>query len=141
MKTRKMIGLVVLALLVVPVLAACGPAKVDAAISTYKIVLDKTSIPAGEVTFHIHNDATDLNHEFVIFKTDLPEDQLPLTTEGIVDEESPDVTLIDEKEDITPGSSVDLVVTLEAGNYVALCNIDSKEMHYQHGMHQAFTVK
>lgn len=141
MKSRKLPLFIALVILIVPVLAACGPAKVDAALTTYKIALDKDSAPAGEITFHIHNDATDLNHEFVVFKTDLPEDQLPLNSEGIVDEEASGITLIDEAEDIEPGASTDLTVTLDAGNYVLVCNTDSDQMHYQHGMHTKFTVK
>ena len=77
----------------------------------------------------------------MIFKTDLPADQLPLTDEGIVDEEGAGITAIDEVEDVTPGTSKDLTVNLDPGNYVLLCNIDSDELHYQHGMHTPFTVK
>ena len=141
MKTNKLPVYIALMILIVPLLTACGPAKVDVSLTTYKITLDKDSIPAGEVTFHIHNDATDLTHEFVIFKTDLPSDQLPLTSEGIVDEEASGITLIDEAEDIEPGMSTDLSVNLEAGNYALVCNTDSDQMHYQHGMHTSFTVK
>ena len=141
MKSRKLLTCLAIVLLIVPVLTACGPARVDAALTTYKIALDKNSVPAGEVTFHIHNDAADLTHEFVVFKTDFPEDQLPLTAEGIVDEEASGITLIDEAEDIEPGMSTDLTVTLESGNYVLVCNVDSTELHYTHGMHTSFTVK
>jgi uncharacterized cupredoxin-like copper-binding protein len=141
MKMRRISVLLILALALPPVLAACGPSKVDVALTTYKIAPSKSSISAGPVTFHIHNDATDLTHEFVVFKTDLPEDQLPLNAEGIVDEEAEGLTLIDEAEEITPGTSKDLTVTLEAGNYVLVCNTNHDQMHYTHGMHTAFTVK
>ena len=141
MKFKRLLPSVLLAVLVVTALSACGPSKVDVALTTYEITPDKTSVGAGEVTFHVHNDATDLTHEFVVFKTDLPADQLPLTDEGIVDEEAAGITLIDEVEDVEPGMSADLTVTLEPGNYVLVCNIDSDEMHYQHGMHIPFTVK
>jgi len=140
MKFRNWLTFLVLALLTVPLLAACGPKKVDVALTTYKITPDTTSANSGEITFHIHNDATDLTHEFVVFKTDIPEDQLPLNDEGVVDEETAGITLIDEAEDIEPGASTDLTVTLDPGNYVLVCNTDSDELHYQHGMHIAFTV-
>ncbi|MEJ2484728.1 MAG: hypothetical protein P8Y68_03235 [Anaerolineales bacterium] len=58
-----------------------------------------------------------------------------------MDEEGGGLTVVDEVEDVEPGMTTDLTVTLEPGNYVLLCNIDSDEMHYQHGMHVAFTVK
>ncbi len=140
MKSRKLLYLA-LFILIVPVLSACGPAKVDVALTTYDITPDKSSVSSGEVTFHIHNDATDLTHEFVVFKTDLPADQLPLNSDGIVNEEDPAITLIDEAEDIEPGASTDLTVTLDPGHYALVCNVDSTEMHYQHGMHTDFTVK
>jgi uncharacterized cupredoxin-like copper-binding protein len=140
MKLQKRITVMVLALFLVPLLAACGPTKIDAALTTYKITLSKNTAKAGEIIFHVHNDATDLKHEFVIFRTDLPEDQLPLTPEGTVDEEGQGVTHIDEVE-VEPGQAQDLDVTLESGRYVIICNIDSSEMHYQHGMHTVFTVQ
>lgn len=143
MKSNKLLIALALAFLIVPVLTACGPTTVDAALTTYDITLDKDSASAGDITFHIHNDAADLTHEFVVFKTDIPADQLPLNDEGIVDEAAggSDLVLIDEKEDIEPGMSTDLTVTLEPGNYVLVCNIDSDEMHYSHGMYASFTVK
>ena len=142
MKSKKFLSVLALAVFVIPLLTACGgPSQVDAALTSYAIALDTDSVKAGDVIFHVHNDATDLTHEMVIFKTDLPPDQLPLTDEGIVDEEGAGITFIDEVEDVEPGMSVDLAVTLEAGNYVILCNVDSDQLHYQHGMYVAFTVK
>jgi len=121
-------------------LAGCGPNKVDVSLKTYSITLSSPTAKAGEITFHVTNDATDLVHEFVIFKTDLPEDQLPLNAEGNVDEEGAGVTHIDEVEDVEMGKSKDLVVTLEPGNYVLICNT-ALNNHYKHGMHVAFVVK
>ena len=140
MKSKKMLIGLAIAILIIPVLTACGPTKVDAALTTYKITLDKDSAPAGDIIFHVHNDATDLTHEFVIFKTDLAPDSLPTKDDGTVDEEGQGVTHIDEVE-LEPGASQDLTVNLDSGNYVLICNIDSSEMHYAHGMHVAFTVK
>jgi uncharacterized cupredoxin-like copper-binding protein len=140
MKSQKRITVMVLALFLVPLLAACGPTKIDAALTTYKITLSKNVARAGEMVFHVHNDAIDLKHEFVIFKTDLPADQLPMTPEGIMDEEGQGVTHIDEV-DVEPGQAADLDVTLESGRYVIVCNIDSTELHYKHGMYTVFTVQ
>jgi len=141
MKSRRIFTYFALMVLLVPMLTACGPQKIDAALTTYKIVLSKNSASAGDIVFHVHNDATDLKHEFVIFKTDLPEDQLPVNDEGAVDEEGAGVTHIDEVE-VEAGQSADLAVNLAPGNYVLICNInDNNEMHYGHGMHVTFTVK
>ena len=141
MKSRKLITSLAMAFFFMPILVACGPTRVDVAMTTYKFTLDKSSAPAGEITFHVHNDAADLTHEMVIFKTDLPIDQLPLNDEGVVDEEGAGITFIDEASDVEPGASTNLTVNLEAGNYVLVCNIDSTELHYQHGMYAGFTVK
>jgi len=133
---------IALMILLIPMLSACGgPQKVDVALTTYAITMSENSGKAGDFVFHVHNDATDLLHEFVIFKTDLAPDQLPVNAEGAVDEEGAGVTHIDEVE-VEMGQSADLAVTLDAGNYVMICNInDNNEMHYAHGMRVGFTVK
>ena len=143
MNLRKLPLYLVMFVLLGLFLSGCGPSTVNVSLTSYNITPDKSSVGSGDVTFHITNDATDLTHEFVVFKTDLAEDALPLNDEGIVDEEGAGdaLTLIDEVEDIEPGMTVDLTVTLDPGNYVLICNIDSDELHYQHGMHTAFTVK
>ncbi len=85
------------------------------------------------MTFNISNEGERV-HELVVFKTDLAEDALPVTADE-VDEATLD--LIDEVEDIEPGASSDLTVTLEAGSYVVICNVTG---HYTQGMHASFTV-
>ncbi len=84
-------------------LAACGPQKVDVNLKSYGIELSANSVSAGNVVFHVSYTATDQMHEFVIFKTDLPEDQLPRTAEGNVDEEGAGVTHVDEVADMAVG--------------------------------------
>jgi uncharacterized cupredoxin-like copper-binding protein len=102
----------------------------------YSITVDEESAPAGDVTFNIQNDAGQI-HEFVVFKTDLAPDALPLNEDGDVDEEGTGVTHIDEVEDIAGGSSQDLTVNLDAGSYVLICNLPG---HYKLGMHTGFSV-
>jgi len=143
MKTLKSFQmLMVVSLLVTTALSGCasGPSQVDVSLTTYVITLSTDSVNAGEVVFHVTNDATDLVHEFVIFKTDLPEDQWPLNAENIVDEAGAGITFIIEVEDVEQGTSKDLTVTLEPGRYVLLCNT-AENNHYTRGMHIVFTVK
>jgi uncharacterized cupredoxin-like copper-binding protein len=102
----------------------------------FSISLDEDTAPAGDVTFDIQNDAGQ-THEFVVFKTDLAPDALPLNDTGDVDEEGEGVTHIDEVEDIAGGSSESLTVKLDAGAYVLICNLPG---HYKQGMHTGFTV-
>jgi uncharacterized cupredoxin-like copper-binding protein len=119
-------------------LAACssdsggvGATEVD-----YKITLDDTTLPSGETTFDIHNEA-EQTHEFVVVKTDLAPDELPTDENGDVDEEGEGIEPVDEVEDISAGSTESLTVNLDAGNYVAICNLPG---HYRQGMHTGFTV-
>ena len=102
----------------------------------FSIAVDPTSATAGTVDFAISNEGPSV-HEFVVFKTDLAPDALPTSSDGSVDEEGEGVTHIDEKEDIAVGSSTTLDVTLDAGNYVLICNLPG---HYASGMHVALTV-
>jgi uncharacterized cupredoxin-like copper-binding protein len=113
-----------------------GGGGVGVTLADYSVSLDSTSLSAGDVTFNVTNDAGQV-HEFVVVQTDLAEDALPLDDGGDVDEESTEISPVDEIEDIEPGTSPSLAVTLEAGSYVALCNLPA---HYGQGMHAAFTV-
>jgi uncharacterized cupredoxin-like copper-binding protein len=141
MKTKNLF-LVLLVFVGMSLLTACGgPAKVNVTLETYLLTISTNSVPAGKVTFHVTNIATDQMHEFVIFKTDLPEDQLPLTKDGNVDENGPGVTHIDEIADMAPGTTQDLTVDMAPGNYVLICNMTENATHYMRGMLVSFTVK
>ncbi|HLB61244.1 MAG TPA: plastocyanin/azurin family copper-binding protein [Actinomycetota bacterium] len=130
-------------------LAACGDdggdggngadastdADVNATVADFSITLDPGSVAAGEVTFSIANDGLS-THEFVVFKTDLAPDALPVDG-GVVPEDDPSLTNAGEAEDIGSGSEVSLALTLDAGSYVVICNVPS---HYEAGMRTALTV-
>lgn len=120
------------------VTASCGGDEggVGATLADFSITLDSNSAPAGEVTFDVSNDA-EQTHEFVVFQTDLAEDQLPTDEDGNVDEEGEGIMLVDEIEDIEAGSSESLTVNLDAGSYVLICNVPG---HYQQGMHTSFSA-
>ena len=137
-KLRRFLALITLGLLITPLLAACGPKTVNVTEESYGLALDKSSIGAGTITFHVTNNATDQAHEFVIFQTDLSADSLPLNSDGDVDEEGEGVNHIDEVEDIQTGESKDLTVDLQPGHYALICNMPG---HYAQGMHIDFTVK
>ncbi len=115
-----------------------GAAKgttVKTTLSDFKIDLASNSGPAGSFTFELKNNGPE-EHEFVVFKTDLAHDKLPVTDDK-VPEETEGLNLIDEEEDIPNGESRTLTVDLEPGKYVLICNLLS---HYGQGMHAAFTV-
>lgn len=115
-----------------------GGTAVSATLEDYAIDLSQTTMPAGTVTFEIEN-AAEQEHEFVVFDTDLAEDNLPTTDDGNeVDESAESLTVVDEVEDIEGGESATLTVDLPSGNYVAICNISG---HYALGMYAGFTVE
>jgi len=129
-------------LAVAATLAACGgggggggDGGVAATLADYSISLDPSSVAAGSVSFDITNDGPQ-THEFVVFKTDLAPDALPVS-DGLVEEESPDLELIGEVEDIAAGATATLEENLDAGSYVVICNIVT---HYELGMRTELTV-
>jgi uncharacterized cupredoxin-like copper-binding protein len=127
------------------VLAACSatPSKdINATLEEWKISVSPTTGGAGEVTFTIDN-IGEKDHEFVVVKTDLAPDALPTTADGDVDEEGAGMDAIGEMEDILAGTdNNELKLTLTAGKYVVFCNVvDEDLVHYQKGMHTAFTVE
>ena len=100
----------------------------------FTISVSPSSVAAGSVTFNITNNGPSA-HEFLVVKSDEDPGSLTVDKEGIVPEDSLDV--IDEAEDIAPGTAPTLTVDLEAGSYILMCNIVG---HYQQGMHTGFTV-
>jgi uncharacterized cupredoxin-like copper-binding protein len=46
--------------------------------------------------------------------------------------------VVDEVEDIAPGTSAPLNLTLDPGSYAVICNLPG---HYANGMHTTFTVE
>jgi uncharacterized cupredoxin-like copper-binding protein len=114
---------------------------VNATEKDFGITLDSSSVSSGKVTFHVTNNGPS-THEFVVFKTDLPEGNLPTKKENgavIVNETGPGVTHVDEVEDVAKGDSKDLTINnLKPGKYVVICNLPT---HYQLGMHASLTVK
>ena len=117
--------------------SAAASGTVTATLSQFKVELGAASAPAGSVTFEVTNGGT-VEHEFVVFKTDLAPDKLPLSADGkSVDEEGAGVTAVDEIPEFEPGKTETLTVDLPAGKYVLICNVPT---HYTSGMHAEFTT-
>lgn len=92
-----------------------------------------TTAKAGAVSFKVTNGGT-LVHEFVVVKTDTKATDLTVV-DGKIDESA--LTPVGEVEDIAAGANGTLEVTLAAGHYVLLCNV---ETHYGQGMRADFDV-
>jgi uncharacterized cupredoxin-like copper-binding protein len=127
----------------VPAASTAGNAPVSATLKEWQIGLSSTTLSAGSVTFNITNDG-DKEHEFVVRKTELKADSLPLK-DGEVSEDAPELTEVgdpSEVAEIKSGSTDrNLTVTLQPGHYVIFCNLHVEDLlHYQKGMHVDFTV-
>ena len=135
-------------------LSACsssgGPSgtTVTATLKEWEIKLSSADIKAGEMIFDFTNNG-DKEHEFLVRKTDLAPDALPLITsgedKGRVDEESSELTEVGSPSEIAvipPGTTgLSLRLTLEPGHYVVFCNLHVEDLfHYTKGMHAEFTV-
>jgi len=104
--------------------------------TTVNVVLREFSVtPASEC------------HEFLVIRTDLAPDALPTEEDGSYQENGPGTEILDEIGFIRSGSSEDLTLELEPGNYVLVCNyIDIEddgevEAHYALGMRAPFSVE
>jgi uncharacterized cupredoxin-like copper-binding protein len=113
------------------------PSSANVVLKDFAVSVDPTTVAAGAVTFNLTNTGPSV-HEFVIFKTLLAPDALPLAKDGTgVSEDDPQVEHITEKEDIKVGTPATLDATLVAGKYVLICNLPG---HYKAGMHAPLTV-
>jgi uncharacterized cupredoxin-like copper-binding protein len=125
-----------------------GGTTVTATLKEWEIKLSSAEFASGEMTFNLTNDG-DKEHEFIVRKTDLNADSLPLITsgddEGRIDEESTELSEVGTPSEVAvvpPGSTgLSLRLNLEPGHYVLFCNLKVEDLlHYQKGMHIDFTV-
>jgi uncharacterized cupredoxin-like copper-binding protein len=134
----------VLAAIAMTSLVACNseePSKesqgslVATTLHDYRIETSVESVPAGKVTFKIENVGA-TKHEMVVIQTDVAIDDMAVEGHE-TNEEAPGMNPIGEVEDVQPGESTTLVLTLEPGGYVLLCNLPK---HFERGMATEFQV-
>jgi hypothetical protein len=119
--------------------------NVDVTVGNFFVRPAMSTALEGAITFRVYNGGTE-THEFVVVKTDLTAEQLPVNADGSFNEEGAGVQVIDEIDAVAPGSTEQLSVNLDTGHYILLCNRVETEAngevvsHFQHGMHADFTV-
>jgi uncharacterized cupredoxin-like copper-binding protein len=136
---------VVLAAVLMLAAAGCSSSKkssgntVKVELGDFTITPADASAAAGEITFSAHNGGGFV-HELVVMKTTTSD--IPVKKNGEANEDAvPEPQHMGEVEDIDPGKTAELKLTLSPGTYVLLCNrTDGKVAHYQKGMHTEFTV-
>lgn len=93
---------------------------------------------AGPTTIEAPNDGS-VEHELVLFKTNMNPAKLPTEADGSVDEEQLDEMAeeVGEIADVEPGESKSEEFDLTPGKYVMFCNLPG---HYAQGMYGSLTV-
>jgi uncharacterized cupredoxin-like copper-binding protein len=112
-----------------------GGTQVAVTLDDYSIGPSPTTVPAGDITFSVENVGATV-HEMVVIRTDLDPADIPVENH-LANEEAPGMTSMGEVENVQPGASADLKLTLEPGSYILLCNISE---HFERGMVTEFKV-
>ena len=114
-----------------------APARATVTLNEWSIGLDRSSVPAGGVTFAIRN-AGQRIHQLAVVKTDLAADALaraPRPTEQPLRGEP---QLVGTTAKVGGGTSREVTFDLRAGRYVLLC---LEPGHDQSGMHVALEAR
>jgi len=97
------------------------------------IVAIPATADAGSITFEATNDGT-TTHELEVFGGNADPSSLGIENDEAVTD---GLTLLDEAEEITPGSTKTFTVDLDPGRYVLMCNLPG---HFANGMVTTLTV-
>jgi uncharacterized cupredoxin-like copper-binding protein len=115
--------------------ASGGGPTLEISLKDYEVTVSPETVPSGTITLEATSEGPSV-HEVEIFQVpdgtdagDLPVKEGVAVTDGL--------TLVDEVEDLVPGSTADLTLDLQPGTYAVICNVSG---HYAHGMHTTFTV-
>jgi len=98
------------------------------------ITLNPSEVAPGDVVFRIENQSSDLVHEVEVFAGGVAGEVLEVRNSIA---ETSKLTLIDEVENLVPGATASLSVSLESGTYLVICNLPG---HYANGMWAYLTV-
>jgi uncharacterized cupredoxin-like copper-binding protein len=111
---------------------------VNVRLEDFKVQKDAAVVPSGAVSFRILNQGP-TTHEFIVVRTELDPDKLPLQRDGLtVNEDAPGIDLLDEVDGLDIDDRQTLVLRLAPGHYVLYCNLEG---HYLGGMHASLTVR
>jgi uncharacterized cupredoxin-like copper-binding protein len=114
--------------------SSAGAGGIPVTEQDFSISVSPSSAAAGDISFTITNNGP-TTHEFVIIASDEDPASLEVGDDETVSEDSLDI--VDEQEEIAPGTTSTLSTNLEAGSYIFICNLPT---HYEQGMHTGFTV-
>ena len=135
-------GVVVAAVAGAGMLAACSESRssedaIKVAVTEQSFSMPSATIEAGDVTFSASNEGSSV-HELEVFTVPNGVDATSLEiTNNVADTEAAGMDVVDEVEDIAPGTTADLTVNLDPGTYALICNLPG---HYAEGMVLEFEV-
>ncbi len=124
------------------VLLKSYPEEIPVTLKEWSVTPAVSTVKSGKLDFVVTNAGT-RPHEFVIFKTDLAPDALPIVNNEVAEDQ---LDHIDELDVFAVGKTETLTVNLPPGNYVFICNVletppgQPVVSHYQEGMRVGFTV-
>ncbi len=111
-------------------------AYAPAALSEWHIAA-ATTLKAGSVIVETGNFGT-IQHELLVFKSDLPPSGYPVDKNGNIIEDGPGIKLVSDGANIDPGGTQTRTVDLtRPGSYLFVCNIPG---HFKAGMFSVVTV-
>ena len=117
-------------------LPSAEQAFIPAALSEWHVAVPST-IKAGTVNLETANFGT-IQHELLVFKSDLAPSAFPVDTSGNIIEDGPGITLVSDGDNIDPGQTQTRTTDLtQPGTYLFLCNIAG---HFKAGMYSVVTV-
>lgn len=120
---------------VAPAQAPAGPARVT--LSDFHVGVGQTFAP-GRLDLRIANTGA-VQHELLVFHTDIAPASFPIASDGNVDEEASGMNKISDGDNLDPGASQSRSVDLsQPGTYVFMCNLPG---HFKAGMYSVVTVK
>ena len=115
---------------------------VDVTLSEWSIVPSVTTAKAGAITFNIKNIGPAKRHEFIILKTDLAPEALPLAKNKSLNESGAGVTSPGEGGILAVGKSETVTVNMAPGKYVFVDNdIEGSLVHWEKKAFGTFTVQ
>jgi uncharacterized cupredoxin-like copper-binding protein len=107
----------------VPTNVSTGQQTITVSLNNYGFKFSPATIKSGNVKFFVTNDSPVTIHELWIVKTNAAIDQLPLISDGTkIDEESKAFTKLGSVDDLDPGKTGEMVMTLDPGRYIYFCN-------------------
>lgn len=103
-----------------------------------RVVVSPDKLSAGSQVFTITN-AGAVEHELLVFKSDLAASAYPLKSPGTLNEEAPGVTKISDGDNLKAGQSVTRTIDLsKSGKYLFVCNLPG---HFGAGMYQEVVIR